>query len=204
MKRLYFLVAVATLQIILGSLTLLQAAQPLRTSQDVFVQFGEYHLFEFGILGTGRLSGNLSEFQGRPFDLFVFDDNGYAAFRAGTTPVSPLFQQEGTNIEFDFDLPGSGTYHVVAVDYPAQRELHVHFDISVVGLKPTETIVALIILGGGLALVGAALMLSVWAWRHAPPPAVASPDPLPDGSSDPAPGNPKSAQNPRDDDTRIY
>lgn len=204
MKRLYFLVAVATLQIILGSFTLLQAAQPIRASQDVLVPFGAYHLFEFGILGTGRLSGNLSEFQGRPFDLFVFDGNGYAAFRAGTTPVSPLFRQEGTSIVFDIDLPGSGTYHVVAVDYPARNELRVHLELTVVGLKPSETVVALIVLAGGLALVGASLMLSVWAWRHAPPPAATSPDSTSDPSPDSAPSRPEPAHLSRDDDTRIY
>lgn len=204
MKRLYFLAAVAALQIIIGSFLLLQAAQPIRTSGPVFVPFGEYHLFEFGIIGTGRLSGNLSERQDRPFDLFVFDDNGYAAFRAGTTPLSPLFSHDGTSFEFEWDLPGSGTYHVVAVDYPARRELHIDLDLTVVGLKPSETVVALIVLVGGMALVGASLMLSVWAWRHAPPPAVASPDSVPNSSPDPASNDPEPAPLPVEDDTRIY
>src|SRR5712691_8492529 len=62
-KRTYFLVAIASLQIILGSITLIGAAQPVRMTQNVVVLQGSYYVFEFGILGTGRLSGNLSELQ---------------------------------------------------------------------------------------------------------------------------------------------
>jgi hypothetical protein len=59
-KRLYFLLAVASLQIIVGSITILDAAQPVRISQPVFVPSGAYYHFDFGILGAGRLSANVS------------------------------------------------------------------------------------------------------------------------------------------------
>src|SRR5438552_5676997 len=95
-KRLYFLAAIAVLQILVGSILLLGAAQPVRLSQDVLVQAGTYYHFEFGILGTGRLSGNLSELQDRSFDLFVFDDAGYASFRDGSNAVAPLLQRPPT------------------------------------------------------------------------------------------------------------
>jgi len=85
----------------------------------------------------------------------------------------------------------------------------------VFGLKPTETIVAVIVLVGGLALVGAALMLSVWSWRRSPsvskpstqPPVDPSLDPPSDPSPDPSPDPPPVAQEPQDppdDNTRIY
>ncbi len=96
MKRLYFLAAIAVLQILVGSILLLGAAQPVRLSQDVLVQAGTYYHFEFGILGTGRLSGNLSELQDRSFDLFVFDDAGYASFRDGSNTVAPLLSAART------------------------------------------------------------------------------------------------------------
>lgn len=206
-KRLYFLVAIAAVQIILGSLTMLQAAQPIRMSEDVLVASGArepYYRFEFGIIGTGRLSGNLSELQGRPFDLLVFDDRGFAAFRDGSNDVRPLFERNGTRITFDFDIPGSGAYDVVIVDLPARGELRVHLELMVVGLKPVETIVALVVLVGGLALVGASLTLSVWSWRHPAPAPNPSSDPLPDSSPDPSPYAPEPAQEPPDDNTRIY
>ncbi len=158
MKRSYFLVAIASLQIILGSITLIGAAQPVQMTQNVVVLQGNYYVFEFGILGTGRLSGNLSELQGVSFDLFVFDDAGYASFRDGSNSVAPLFEQSGTRILFAMNLTGSGQYHVVAVDVPQRRELQIQLDLVVVGLKTGETIVALIVLVGGLALVGATLL----------------------------------------------
>lgn len=214
MKRLYFLVAIASLQIILGSITLIGAAQPVRVSENAIALAGNYYLFEFGILGTGRLSGNLSELQGQSFALFVFDDPGFASFRDGSNSVAPLFQASGTRIVFGMNLTGSGQYHVVAVDMPARRELQLHVELAVVGLKTGETIVALIVLVGGLALVGASLMLSVWSWRRArsapapnpvpdPPPEPAL-DPLPEPLSDPAPDPQQEAQDPPDDNTRIY
>lgn len=216
MKRLYFLAAIASLQIILGSITLIGAAQPVTVSQNAIVLPGSYYLLEFGILGTGRLSGNLSELQSRSFTLYVFDDAGYASFRDGTNSVAPLFTTSGTSIVFRMNLTGSGQYHVVAVDLPARGELQIHLELVVVGLKTGETIVALIVLVGGLALVGAALMLSVWSWRRgrsAPTPASAAPsdpsaDPLPDPildpPLDPLPEPQEPAQDPPDDNTRIY
>jgi hypothetical protein len=214
-KRTYFLVAIASLQILLGSITLIGAAQPVRMTENVVVLQGNYYLFEFGILGTGRLSGNLSELQGLSFTLFVFDDAGYASFRDGSNSVAPLYQQSGTRIVFAMNLTGSGQYHVVAVDVPQKRELQLQLDFVVLGLKTWETIVALIILVGGLALVGATLMLSVWSWRRARA-APASPAPSPDPTSDPFPDPPlepvpdpssdpqEATPDPPDDNTRIY
>ena len=214
MKRSYFLVAIASLQIILGSITLIGAAQPVRMTQNVVVLQGNYFVFEFGILGTGRLSGNLSELQGRSFDLFVFDDAGYASFRDGSNSVAPLFEQSGTRVLFALNLTSSGQYHVVAVDVPQRRELQLQLDLVVVGLKTGETIVALIVLVGGLALVGATLMLSVWSWRRgrsapAPTPAPDAaanpfPDPPLDPLPDPLPEPQEAAQDPPNDNTRIY
>ncbi len=215
MKRLYFLAAVATLQIVLGSLTMFQAAQPVRMADNVLVTSGDYYSFEVGILGDGRLNGNLSEIRGHSFDVFVFDERGYASFRDGSNAVPPLFHQHGTTIQVDQSLPGGGSYYVVAVDLPAREDLQVHLDLVVFGLKPTETIVAVIVLVGGLALVGAALMLSVWSWRRSPsvskpstqPPVDPSLDPPSDPSPDPSPDPPPVAQEPQDppdDNTRIY
>ena len=216
MKRTYFLVAIASLQIILGSITLIGAAQPIRTTQNVVVLSGNYYVFEFGILGTGRLSGNLSELQGLSFTLFVFNDAGYASFRDGSNSVAPLFEQSGTRVMFAMNLTGSGQYHVVAVDVPQKRELQLQLDFVVLGLKTGETIVALIVLIGGLALVGATLMLSVWSWRRARA-APTAPAPSPDRASDPFPDPPlepvpdpspdpqeAAADPPADDNTRIY
>jgi len=214
-KRLYFLAAVATLQIVLGSLTMFQAAQPVRMADNVLVTSGDYYSFEVGILGDGRLNGNLSEIRGHSFDVFVFDERGYASFRDGSNAVPPLFHQHGTTIQVDQSLPGGGSYYVVAVDLPAREDLQVHLDLVVFGLKPTETIVAVIVLVGGLALVGAALMLSVWSWRRSPsvskpstqPPVDPSLDPPSDPSPDPSPDPPPVAQEPQDppdDNTRIY
>ena len=215
MKRTYFLVAIASLQIILGSITLIGAAQPVRTAENVVVLSGSYFVYDFGILGTGRLSGNLTVLNGQQsFDLFVFDDAGYASFRDGSNTVAPLFKQSGTSIMFSTNLTGSGQYHVVAVDVPQRRVFQIQVDLVVVGLKTGETIVALIVLVGGLALVGATLMLSVWSWRRArsaPAPALApdpASDPLPDPPLDPLPDPlpepQEAAQDPPDDNTRIY
>jgi hypothetical protein len=214
-KRTYFLVAIASLQIILGSITLIGAAQPVRMTENVVVLQGGYYVFEFGILGTGRLSGNLSELQGLSFTLFVFDDAGYASFRDGSNSVAPLFQRSGTSIVFAMNLTGSGQYHVVAVDVPQRRELQIQLDFVVIGLKTTETIVALIVLVGGLALVGATLMLSVWSWRRAraapaapagspDPPSDPFPDPPLEPLPDPSPDPQEAAPDPPDDNTRIY
>ncbi len=210
MKRIKFLVAIAALQILVGSLTILGAAQPVRTSQDVVVPDGTYYHFEFGILGTGRLTGNLSELQGRSFDVYVFDDAGYVSFRDGSNTAAPLFEQSGTSIVFEMNLAGSKEYHVVAVDSPTRLLLQVHVDLVVVGLKTEGTLLAIIVLVGGLALLAASLMLSVWAWRRAPPAPAPSPDPAPDPPSDPQPDpafDPaphEAAPDPPDDNTRIY
>jgi len=203
-RRLYFLVGIAAAQILVGSLTMLQAAQPIRMSQDVFVRSGGYYGYEFGFVGTGWLSGNLSELQGRPFDLLVFDDRGYTSFRDGSNAVAPLFEANGTAILFDLTLPGWGAYYVVAVDLPARQNLQVHLDLTVGGLKPIETIVAFIVLAGGLTLLGASLMMSVWSWRQAPPAPAASADPSSDPSSDPPSDPQEAAPEPHDDKTRIY
>ena len=202
MKRLYFLAAIAALQIIIGSILILAAAQPVRTSENVLVQSGSYYHFEFGILGTGGLSGNFSELHSPPltFTLFVLDDAGYASFRDGAIPASPLFRQDGTSVRFDLTLPGSGQYHVVAVNLPARQELQLHADVTAMGIT------------GGLALVAASLMLSVWAWRRgrsaSPVPPKPSMDPAPDPLSDPpqapVPEPPGDPQDPPDDGTRIY
>jgi hypothetical protein len=203
-KRLYFLAAIAAMQIILGSFTMLGAAQPVRMSQDVFIPSGAYYPFDFGILGTGRLSGSLSERQGLSLDFFVFDDRGYASFRDGSNAVPPLFEQSGTTIVFNLDLPGSGEYHAVAADSASRQERRVYLDLVVVGLKPIESVVAVIVLAGGLALVGAALMLSVWSSRQAPQAPSGSPDPPSDPSPDPLPDPREAAQEPADDNTRLY
>src|SRR5947199_10671315 len=60
-KRLYFLAAIAVLQILVGSILLLGAAQPVRLSQYVLVQAGTYYHFAFGILVPGTCSVSLTE-----------------------------------------------------------------------------------------------------------------------------------------------
>ena len=208
MKRTYFLVAIASLQIILGSITLVGAAQPIRLSQDVLVQSGSYYHFAFGILGSGRVSGNLSELQGRSVTLFIFDDQGIAAFAAGSNTPPSLFEQSGTRIVFDVQLPGSGQYHVVAVNLPSRQALQIQLGLVVFGLKTVDAIIA---------LIGASLMLSVWAWRRGrqapsspPPPAPFDPtqeppsDPAPDPVADPPSAPEDPAPDPADDNTRIY
>ena len=203
MKRTYFLVAISILQLLVGSVMFYGAAVPVRMSGDVLVVAGDYH-FEFGILGNGRLSGNLTELQGRSFELFVFDDRGYASFRDGSNAVPPLFAQNGTSFLFAYNLSGSGQYHVVFVDFPARGELQVHLDLVVVGLRTNEAILAVVVLVGGMALVGASLMMSVWGWRHAPPVPKASSNPT-SGTTDPPRDDAQSASaDPPDDDTKIY
>src|SRR5437762_9499909 len=152
-----------------------QAAQPVRMADNVLVTSGDYYSFEVGILGDGRLRGNLSEIRGHSFDVFVFDERGYASFRDGSNAVPPLFHQHGTTIQVDQSLPGGGSYYVVAVDLPAREDLQVRLDLVVFGLKPTETIVAVIVLVGGFALVGGAWMPSGWSWLRSP--AVSRPSP---------------------------
>lgn len=192
MKRTYFLIAIASLQLVVGSVMIYGAAAPVRMSQEVLIPSGAYHQFEFGILGTGRVGGSLSELQGRSVDLFVFDDRGYASFRDGSNTVAPLFSQTGTSLNFDLNLAGPGQYHIVVVDFPARGELRIRLDLVVVGLKTTDTILALVVLAGGLALVGGSLAMSVWSWRREPP----APD---------SPSGPKDATgDPPDDKTRIY
>src|SRR2546429_5076201 len=167
LKRIYFLVAIAVLQIIAGSLLLLGAAQPVRMSPDALVPSGEYYHVEFAILGTGQMSGNLSELQSQSFDVFVFDDAGYASFRDGSNSLPPLFEKSGTHIVFDLGLAGSGNYHVVIVGSPTRQPLQVHVDLIVVGLKTGDALLALVVLVGGFGLIAASLMLSVGAWRRA-------------------------------------
>jgi hypothetical protein len=208
LKRIYFLVAIAVLQIIAGSLLLLGAAQPVRISNDIVVQSGMYHNDDFGILGTGQMSGNLSELQSQSFDVFVFDDPGYASFRDGSNSLPPLFEKSGTRIVFDLGLAGSGNYHVVIVGSPTRQQLQVHVDLTVVGLKTGDTLLALVVLVGGMALMAASLMLSVWAWRRAlsapGPTSEPVPDPASDPAPDPAPDPAEAPQVPADDNTRIY
>jgi hypothetical protein len=69
----------------------------------------------------------------------------------------------------------------------------------------------LIVLVGGLALVAASLMLSVWSWRRARAAPASSSDPVPDAVADPVadplpdpvPVDPEPNE-PLDDRTRIY
>src|SRR5256886_16277345 len=91
---------------------------------------------------------------------------------------------------FYMNLTGSGQYHVVGVDVPQRRELQIHLDLVVVGLKTGEAIVALIVLVGGLALVGATLMLSVWSWRRGRSAPAPTPTPAPDAAAGPFPAPP--------------
>src|SRR5205823_8744594 len=142
----------------------------IRMSQDVFVRSGGYYGYEFGFVGTGWLSGNLSELQGRPFDLLVFDDRGYTSFRDGSNAVAPLFEANGTAILFDLTLPGWGAYYVVAVDLPARQNLKANLALPAGGLNPIKTIVAFIVPAGVFPLLGRPLMLAVWSCRRAPPP----------------------------------
>src|SRR5436853_173071 len=145
-----------------------------------------YHQDEFGILGTGQMSGNLSELQSQSFDVFVFDDPGYASFRDGSNSLPPLFEKSGTHIVFDFGLAGPGNYHVVIVGSPTRQPLQVHVELTVVGLKTGDTLLALVVLVGGLGLMAASLMLSVGAWRRALTAPAPTPEPPPDPAREPA------------------
>src|SRR5204862_7431368 len=100
-----------------------QAAQPVRMADNVLVTSGDYYSFEVGILGDGRLRGNLSEIRGHSFGVFVFDERGYASFRDGSTAVPPLFHPHGTTIQADQSLPAGGPSYVVALDRPARNDL---------------------------------------------------------------------------------
>src|SRR5437773_9931436 len=95
LKRVYFLVAIAVLQIIAGSLLLLGAAQPVRISTDIVVQSGMYHQDEFGILGTGQMSGNLPDLQRQSYDVRVFDAPADDTSRAGPTSCVPFSEKMG-------------------------------------------------------------------------------------------------------------
>jgi hypothetical protein len=204
LKRLYFLAAVAIAELLVGSVMFYGAAAPDRTFVDVTIVSGADYHKEFDILGTGRLNGNLSELQGRTFDLFVFDAPGFASYRDGSGVVPPLFTQNGTSFVFGVNLTGSGPFHVVVVDFPARGALNVHVDLVVLGLKTGGTILAAVVIVGGLALVGASLMMSVWGWRHSPPVPKASSNPT-SGTTDPPGDDPQSASaDPPDDDTKIY
>src|SRR5437879_9224234 len=138
LKRIYFLVAIAVLQIIAGSFLLLGAAQPVRMSPDVLVPSGTYYHIEFGILGTGQMSGNLSELQSRSFDFFVFDDPGYASFRDGSISLPPLFEKSGTHVVFDLGLPGPGNYHVVFFGSLLRNQLALHVTSVFVALHQSS------------------------------------------------------------------
>src|SRR5256886_8358836 len=131
-----------------------QAAQPVRMADNVLVTSGDYYSFEVGILGDGRLNGNLSEIRGHSFDVFVFDERGYASFRDGSNAVPPLFHQHGTTIQVDQSLPGGGSYYVVAVELSSPDERPSPPFFVGFGLESSRTHVAVIVLVGGLALVG--------------------------------------------------
>src|SRR3972149_1295866 len=196
MRRIYFLAAIALAQLLVGVVMTYDAAAPVRESGDVFVAAGNFHHFEFGLLGQGRLSGSVWELQNRSFDVFVFDDLGYLSFLAGAGGGSPPPPPPRTH-----GPTGAG---------PAGAELRVPLALVVSGLRTNQTILAIVVLTGGLALIGATLMLSVWAWRKGAP--VPQPKPHPaDGAFDPSPDplgasvDPLNAPHePRDDDTRIY
>ncbi len=198
MKRTYFLVAIGLVQLLIGSILLLGAAAPIHTSGDVHILSGSYHHFEFNVDGSGLLTGNVSDTQGRAFDLLVFDDLGYASFLDGSNAVPPLLTERGTEILVGLNLTKSGQYHVVVGDFPSRGELQVDIDLYVTGLRTGAAIVAMIVLAGGLALVAATLIISVWSTHH--PPAVRA---VP--ASDPSSSRPNSTQDPpANDDTRVY
>src|SRR2546430_8362513 len=115
-----------------------QAAQPVRMADNVLVTSGDYYSFEVGILGDGRLNGNLSEIRGHSFDVFVFDERGYASFRDGSNAVPPLFHQHGTTIQVDQSLPGGGSYYVVAGALSPRGDPPQHPLLVVFGLEPTQ------------------------------------------------------------------
>src|SRR5207302_9659507 len=125
-------------------------------------------------------------------------------------------EKGGTHLDFDFRLAGAGTYHVRIGGARARQPLQVQVELTVVGVKAGDTLLALVVLVGGLGLMAASLMLSVGAWRRAlsapaptsePAPDPASDpasDPVADTAPDPAPDPPAAPQDPPDDNTRIY
>src|SRR5439155_1016623 len=119
----------------------------------------------------------------------------------------PLFEKSGTHIVFDFGLAGPGNYHVVIVGSPTRQPLQVHVELTVVGLKTGDTLLALVVLVGGLGLMAASLMLSVGAWRRAlsapAPTSEPAPDPASDPASDPWPGAQEATQDTPDDKPRV-
>lgn len=203
MKRIYFLVIIGALQIIVGSIMTLGAAEPIRKSGDIVIGPGGHYHEQFSILGSGHLSGNFSERNARSFDFLLFDDRGYASYAAGDGTVSPIESKSGHNITVSLNLTNAGTYHLVLGRSGGTQDLYVNLAFVATGLKTNEAVSALIVLAGGLALIGASLTLSVWAWRHGPPPAApATP------SSTPAPvdpfASPSSPPHNPEDDTKIY
>src|SRR3989304_6704344 len=61
MRRIYFLAAIALAQLLVGVVMAYGAAAPARESGDVFVAAGNFHPFEFGLPGQGRVSGGGGE-----------------------------------------------------------------------------------------------------------------------------------------------
>src|SRR5207245_11384257 len=118
----------------------------------------------FSMLVTRRLCVLMSCLPCLSFVLFVCYDSWSASLLDCANAVAPLLERSGTRFVFNLTLPGSGQYHVVAVDVPAQQELQVHLNLVAVGLKTGDAVVAIIVLVGGLALVAASLMPSVWSW----------------------------------------
>ena len=198
-KRVYVLVALGTLALLIGAGLIRNASEPLSTSEDVLITSGGYHHIEFGILGTGQLSVNFSERQGRSVEFFVFDERGYSSFLGRSDFVPPLAMQEGANVTFSVDLAGTGQYHLVFGDFRGREELQVHLDLLVIGLKTSGILRGAVILVGGFALF-AALQFS-----RASPRRVA---PVPPSPVVPSPSRSSSPQNttpePSDDDTRLY
>src|SRR5437763_15739840 len=96
-----------------------QAAQPVRMADNVLVTSGDYYSFEVGILGDGRLNGNLSAIRGHPLHVLVFAERGYASPRDGPNAVPPLFHQHGPTLQVDPSIPGGASYYVVAVELRA-------------------------------------------------------------------------------------
>src|SRR5205823_12825283 len=104
------------------------------------------------------MSGNLSELQSQSFDVFVFDDPGYASFRDGSNSLPPLFEKSGTHIVFDFGLAGPGNYYVVIVGSATRQSLQVHVEFTVVGLISGDTFYAIFLLVGCLGLMASTLI----------------------------------------------
>lgn len=200
MKRVYILVAIGILELLIGSALIRGAAEPFSTSEEFRISSGGYHHIEFGILGTGRLSGNFSERQGRFVDFFVFDERGYSSFLSSSDLVPPLFMQERANVSFDVNLGGSGQYHLVFGDFKGQEGLQIHLELVLIGLQKGGTFLGAAVLVGGLALIAASLMMSGPSSRR-----LASVPPSPGVPSNAPSSSPQTAsQKPPDDDTRLY